>query len=60
MMGCCGQESLKFKDEGGNPISTEVERVRIYLQRQGVSEEGIAQVLACTCDCHRQGVCVLC
>lgn len=60
MIGCCGCEQEKFKNEDGSKVPMRLEALANGLLAAGLTEAQIAKVAECDCPCHHDGSVCMC
>jgi hypothetical protein len=60
MLGCCGCEQEKFRNEDGTVDPQRLDAITAGLRVAGWTEAQVAKVVACDCPCHRDGSVCLC
>lgn len=60
MFGCCGLESVKFRDKDNGIDQKRVEKIASDRKEKGWKGEDTERLKRCTCPCHRDGMQVMC
>jgi hypothetical protein len=60
MMGCCGAESEKFRNEDFSVDQKRLDKLVEEKRKDGWRDFGIKRMAECRCPCHVDGVICLC
>lgn len=60
MLGCCGAERRKFKNEQGQLDQARFDKLVAEKKAAGWSDARVEKLRQCSCPCHQDGSQVLC
>ncbi len=60
MLGCCGAERRKFKNEQGQLDQTRLDKLANEKKAADWSDQRVEKLRECSCPCHEDGSHVLC